>query len=108
MNHQQPVSFPGWKGVLAHSSFNPEIHASHSREIITFLHHCKKTHSPVSVELIRQWLANREKMSSGPAHLALRWFYREWQKTESSKKVGPDPAPTVPNIKIRRIRVIPL
>lgn len=51
--------------------------SSHLREILTFLHHCKKARSPASVVLIKQWLATRETQSNGPAHTALRWFYRE-------------------------------
>jgi len=39
------------------------VKASHAREIITFLHHCKVTHSPASVALIWQWLARREPPS---------------------------------------------
>ena len=75
--NRQPVSFPGWKVVLAQSSLSPVVKASHTREILTFLHHCKQTHSPATVELIRQWLAKRENSPDGPAHCALRWFYRE-------------------------------
>ncbi|MEO6994397.1 MAG: hypothetical protein ABI273_12255 [Lacunisphaera sp.] len=54
--------------------------SSHTREIITFLHHCKKTHSPVTVALIKQWLASHETAQDGPAHVALRWFYRSAPK----------------------------
>ena len=76
MNEKQPVSFPGWKSALAFSNLSPAVKASHTREVLAFLHHCKKMRSPVSVVLIRQWLASRETSSDGPAHLALRWFYR--------------------------------
>jgi integron integrase len=81
MNHQ-PVSFPNWKRDLAEASLSPVVKASHVREIITFLHHCKKTHSPASVELMKQWLATREPQADGPAHAALRWFYRAGRKTK--------------------------
>jgi hypothetical protein len=81
----QPVSFPNWKQALALAKLSPTVKASHAREIITFLHHCKVTHSPVSVVLIRQWLDRREPQSPtmtagkfvGPARAALRWFYQE-------------------------------
>jgi integron integrase len=76
MHENQPVSFPGWKSALALSNLSPVVKASHTREILTFLHHCKRTRSPVTVALIKQWLAGRETAAGGPAHLALRWFYR--------------------------------
>lgn len=79
-NHQLPVSFPDWKGVLTHSNLNPTLKFFHAREIISFLHHCKKMHSPASVASIRQWLAIRETPTDGPAHVALRWFYQEAQR----------------------------
>ena len=83
MNYRQPVSFRDWKAVLANSDLTLAVKKSHSKEIITFLHHCKKTHSPASVALMRSWLTVREKLTDGPAHNALRWFYREGQKGRS-------------------------
>jgi integron integrase len=83
MNHQ-PVSFPGWKGVLAQTNLSPVVKASHAREVITFLHYCKKTHSPATAALMKQWLATREPQADGPAHAALRWFYREGRKANPS------------------------
>ena len=88
MSQHQPVSFPGWKGALAQAKLSPGMKVSHTREIITFLHHCKKTHSPATVPLIKQWLSTRESQSDGPAHSALRWFYREG----SRKPAAPDTA----------------
>lgn len=80
MNEKEPVSFRDWKAALAQSGLSPAVQASHTREILTLLHHCKKTHSPVTVALIMQWLAGREMAGNGPAHLALRWFYRKAPK----------------------------
>src|SRR5665213_2972029 len=102
MNDKQPVSFPGWKGALALSNLSPLIQSSHTREIITFLHHCKKSHSPATVILIKQYLLGREPRiaahavdspiaarpqgkGSGPAHDALRWFY-----SSAPKEAGDD------------------
>jgi len=76
MNPKWPVSFPAWKSALALSNLTSVEKSSHARQIITFLHHCKKSRSPVTVALIRQWLASRETAENGPVHLALRWFYR--------------------------------
>jgi len=45
MNPQLPVSFPGWKSALALSNLTSVEKSSYAREIITFLHHCKKSHS---------------------------------------------------------------
>ncbi|MDB6114338.1 MAG: xerD 2 [Lacunisphaera sp.] len=75
--NQQPVSFPGWKAVLAQANLSQGVKASYTREIITFLHHCKVSHAAATVELAKQYLSVREKQSAGPAREALRWFYRE-------------------------------
>ena len=88
MSQNQPVSFPDWKNALAQADLSPAVRVAHAREIITFLHHCKKTHSPATVELIQQWLAVREKPTNGPAHVALRWFYRNGKNVGSGEK-GP-------------------
>ncbi len=79
MNHQ-PVSFPGWKGVLAQSNLSAGVQASYAREIIAFLHHCKIHHAAATVGLAKQYLTVRERQSTGPAREALRWFYREGWK----------------------------
>ncbi|HEY4246458.1 MAG TPA: integron integrase [Lacunisphaera sp.] len=75
-----PISFPDWKQALVKTEPDLDRRATFQREIISFLRHCKIKHARVSVELIRQWLASREQSSDGPAHLALRWFYREASK----------------------------
>ncbi len=90
--NQQPVSFPGWKGVLAQANLSPALKVTYTREIITFLHHCKKCHSPATVPFIKQWLAGPRLQVSRPglaagsvqAREALRWFYRHAPKTERS------------------------
>ena len=91
MNQIEPVSFPDWKAVLAQSDLSAVAQASHARKILTLLHHCKKTRSPVTVALIKQWLAGREKAADGPAHFALRWFYREAPKAGFDKRSGAEP-----------------
>lgn len=93
MNEKEPVSFPDWKATLAQSDLSPAVQASHSREILSLLHHCKKTHSPVTVALIKQWLAGREKTANGPARSALRWFYRAAQKADSDQRNGAERSP---------------
>ena len=57
MNPKEPVSFPDWKAALARSDLSPVVQAVYTREILTLLHHCKKCHSPVTVEFIKRWLA---------------------------------------------------
>jgi len=52
-----PISFSNWKQALAQSDLSPVVQAVYNREILTLLHHCKKCHSPVTVEFIKQWLA---------------------------------------------------
>jgi len=73
---QQPISFPNWKEVLAQSQLSAEQLASYTREIISFLRHCKTHHTPASAELARQYLEIRETQTTAPAREALRWFYR--------------------------------
>jgi integron integrase len=88
MNEKQPVTFPGWKSALALSNLPPLVKSSHTREILSFLHYCKKAHAPATVILIRQWLAGREAEADGPAHSALRWFYRTAPKAGRSQALG--------------------
>ena len=86
MNPQLPVSFPGWKAALAASNLSPVVISSHTRAILTLLHHCKKSHSPVTVVLIKQWLKDNEAAADGPAHVALRWFYRSAPKEADNER----------------------
>lgn len=81
MSEFQPISFPEWKSVLARADLSAAVRASHAREIVTFLHHCKNVRSPATVEVIKEWLNRRETAADGPAHRALRWFYREGSRT---------------------------
>ena len=95
MNENEPVSFPDWKAALARSDLSPSVQASHSREILTLLHHCKKCHTPVSVAFIKQWLAGPrlqvqlKGMPAGTdqAREALRWFYRAAPKADGLEDV---------------------
>ena len=90
MNIKQPVSFPGWKGALALSNLAQVVLTSHTCQILTFLRHCKQTHSPATAELMKQWLVSREPDPNGPAHLALRWFYLAARKTGLRDRIGSD------------------
>lgn len=95
MNEKQPVSFPGWKAALALSHLSPVVKASHTREILTFLRLCKSRRAPATVELVRQHLASREPCTAagatGPAHEALRWFFREGQRAARQYPAEPSP-----------------
>jgi hypothetical protein len=74
------ISFPQWKTALAHSSLSAPLKAAYSREILTFLRHCKIRHAAATVAWAREYLDWREKQGHGPAREALRWFYREGQR----------------------------
>lgn len=78
--NDRPISFPDWKDALTRAALSPQIKAAYTREILTFLRLCKTTHSPATVELVKQHLAVREKQSTGPAREALRWFFREGRR----------------------------
>jgi hypothetical protein len=96
--HHRPISFPQWKQVLASSALSPQLKAAYTREILSFLRHCKAGHEAATVEVAKNYLAWREKQSpepspstgSGQAREALRWFYREGRKTENAvREEGP-------------------
>lgn len=67
-----PIRFPDWKAALARAPLAPAQAEQHRRAILAFLHHCKVSRSPASVELIRRYLAEVEPR----AREALQWFYR--------------------------------
>lgn len=93
--HTRPISFPHWKEALAQAALNPSLQAAYTREILTFLRHCKGSHAAATVEFARQYLDWREKQSSGPAREALRWFYREGRRAGAERSppiAASDPA----------------
>ena len=75
-----PVSFPEWKEALAEAALTPATKTAFTREIISFLKHCKTGRAPATTELAKLYLAWRETQATGPASEALRWFFREVQK----------------------------
>jgi len=106
----QPVSFPGWKGVLAQANLSPGVKADYAREIITFLHHCKVSRAAATVELAKQYLSAREKQSTGSAREALRWFYREGSRQQAptaAPGATVDPGETAP-MPVRRSALRPM
>ncbi len=80
----RPVSFPEWKQVLARAGLEPATETAYLREVITFLKHCKTHHVPATVLLAKQYVEQRERLSTGPVREALRWFFR-------AAKVAPAP-----------------
>jgi len=78
--NNRPISFPQWKVALAQAGFTPQIAEAYHREILTFLKACKDARSPATVELVKQYLSAREKLTTAPARQALRWFYTEGLK----------------------------
>jgi integron integrase len=75
MDHR-PVSFPDWKTALARAPLTDTEREAFRREILGFLHHCKVSRAAATPELMKQYLVEQERRSSGPAREALRWFYR--------------------------------
>lgn len=70
-----PISFPTWKQALVATDLSWEDRAAFEREIIVFLKHCKALHSPVTLELARQYVVQARR--TGPTREALRWFVRQ-------------------------------
>jgi hypothetical protein len=64
--------------VLTQTSLTPQLKSAYTREILSFLHHCKTIRAAVTGERAKNYLIEREKRSSGPAREALRWFYFLW------------------------------
>lgn len=75
MDHR-PVSFPQWKEALATSGLPASQIGAFTREIITFLKHCKTLRVPATVLLAKQYVENQERLRAGPVRAALRWFFR--------------------------------
>ena len=84
----RPVSFPNWKDALAQTALSPLVKVAYTREILTFLRHCKTSRAPATTELAKQYLGWREKQSAGPAREALRWFYKEGYRRAKSEEGG--------------------
>lgn len=84
----RPVSFPNWKDVLAQTALSPQVKVAYTREILTFLKHCKIRRAPATTELAKQYLGWREKQSAGHAREALRWFYKEGYQRAKSVQAG--------------------
>ena len=78
--NSRPISFPNWKAVLTQTAFSPPLKVAYTREILSFLHHCKAGHAAATTAWAKQYLEWRERQSAGPARDALRWFYREGQR----------------------------
>ena len=83
-----PISFPDWKQALLRAGLDPARRSAFEREIICFLRHCRARHAPVTAELARQYLAGRERQTTGPAREALRWFYREGLRRPAGQGAG--------------------
>jgi integron integrase len=102
--NQRSISFPNWKEVLAGGALNPQLKAAYTREILTFLKHCKSGHAAATNDVARSYLEWREKQSSGPAREALRWFYREGLRQQRGPAVasGHDASGSVTSLAITR------
>lgn len=84
----RPISFPDWKAALAQAPLSAALKAAYVREILSFLKHCKETHSAATVATAKRYLAWREKQGRGPSREALRWFYREGRMGSRSPENG--------------------
>ena len=73
---KKPISFHGWQQALAASGESPSRQRVFEGEIMAFLRRCEEWHSPVSVELAKQYLAARPTQDGNDARDALRWFVR--------------------------------
>jgi hypothetical protein len=74
-----PVSFLGWKDVLAGSGEAAARQGVFTREIIAFLRHCKQLHCPASIEVAKQYLAGLSEQARSERRDA-RGFNRSERK----------------------------
>ncbi|MBI2516614.1 MAG: hypothetical protein HYV95_06830 [Opitutae bacterium] len=79
----RPVSFPDWKQALAKAGLSSAGEVAYTREVITFLKHCKTQHAPATVLLAKQYVEKQERLRTGPVREALRWFFRAAKTTGS-------------------------
>jgi integron integrase len=93
--HRAPVSFPAWKEALAAADLAAEVKASHQREVIAFLRHCKNAHAPATIMLAKQYLEAGPRQETNGAREALRWFFRA-ARGAAGKSDGPARTLTAP------------
>ena len=96
-----PISFPGWKQVLAQSGLPPAARNAFEDEIISFLKYCKARHARATVPIARQYLVEHEPRTAGPARAALRWFYGKGMKPPQLE-ASPPSSPAVLQASPRR------
>lgn len=80
----RPVSFPDWLQVLSHAALASDVRASHRREVILFLKHCKQHHAPATVLLAKAYLEGMHAAADSPIREALRWFFRTAKSVQSN------------------------
>ena len=68
---RKPIPFRGWHAVLAASGESPSRQRIFKGEIMGVLRRCEEWHSPVSVELAKQYLDALPTQDSNEAHDAL-------------------------------------
>jgi integron integrase len=95
--HTGPIRFPQWKEMLSKAALDPSAKAAFTREILSFLSHCRAGREAATIEVAIQYLAWREKQGNGPAREALRWFYREGSRSGSQNLNGIDRPTPSPN-----------
>ncbi|BET66209.1 hypothetical protein ASA1KI_11270 [Opitutales bacterium ASA1] len=109
---RQPVSFPGWREVLAGEPVSPAVRHEVASGVIAFLAHCKRVHRPASIAHAKSYL--EEQAAGETQRRALRWFFsrhraevRGGRKESDTRPVGPI-APDTPEwlaMMIRAVRV---
>lgn len=78
------IQFPGWKEALARAGLAPEVREGYHRAILSLLRYCKEQRRPVSVALLRDYVA----VEGEEAREALRWFYLAAQKGAATRRAG--------------------
>jgi hypothetical protein len=73
------VSFPDWKDALRRAAIRPQVKAAYTREIITFLRHCKTSHAAATTALASELsvVAGNAVQRAGSRSVALVFSRRE-------------------------------
>lgn len=76
IDEREPISFPGWKESLSGSALPLNVRRAYEGQILSFLRRCKQLRSPVSVAMIKSYLADDPRQDTSERREALRWFFK--------------------------------
>src|SRR5689334_14458263 len=82
--------FPGWRDALAAADLNSTEKIHYAREIVSFLHYCRVSHTAATVAVVRQYLAG-PALNPAQARDALLWCFRAAHRESHAVAKTPPP-----------------